>query len=97
MASWVLGQKRSAKDAEVSGGSQLIDATQHCGVMDSDAPTKIKAERLRLHADLWRRDAKNTANLYLSQLILRSAYELEEEAAELDRRVHASVTQRGLA
>jgi hypothetical protein len=50
--------------------------------MDSNVPGR--AERLRLRADLWRRDAQHTANRHLSQLMLRSADELEEEAAGID-------------
>jgi hypothetical protein len=53
--------------------------------MDSTTLTKIRADRLRLRAELWRRDAKGVTNRQLSQLMLRTAKELEEEATGLDQ------------
>jgi hypothetical protein len=57
--------------------------------MNGNAFTRASAERLRLRAKLWRRDAENTTNRDLSQLMLHSAYELEEEAAGLEHRAEA--------
>jgi hypothetical protein len=57
--------------------------------MNSNAFTKVSAERLRLRAKLWRRDAENTTNRDLSQLMLHFAYELEEETAGLQHRAEA--------
>jgi hypothetical protein len=54
--------------------------------MVSSAFAKVSADRLRLRAKLWRRDAESTANGALSQLMLHSAYELEAEAVELEHR-----------
>jgi hypothetical protein len=54
--------------------------------MDINAIPNMMAERLRLRANLWRRDAESTTNRDLSQLMLHSANELEEEAAGLERR-----------
>jgi hypothetical protein len=51
--------------------------------MDKNALPKVMVERLLLRADLWRRDAESTTNRNLSELVLRSAYELEQEAAGL--------------
>jgi hypothetical protein len=63
------------------GGLKLIKLRLRFCWMNSNAFTKVSAERLRLRAKLWRRDAENTTNRDLSQLMLHSAYELEEEAA----------------
>ena len=57
--------------------------------MDKNALPNVMAERLRLRANLWRRDAEITMNRDLSQLMLRSAEELEEEAAGLEPRTQA--------
>jgi hypothetical protein len=53
--------------------------------MDSSTPNDGRAERLRLRAALWRSDAENSTSRDLRQLMLRSADELEGEAAELER------------
>ena len=57
--------------------------------MDNRALPNVMAERLRLRANLWRRDAECTKNRHLTELMLRSAHELEEEAATIDRRTQA--------
>jgi hypothetical protein len=64
---------------------QPIDRAQRYRAMDSTTLTKIRADRLRLRAELWRRDAKGVTNRQLSQLMLRTAKELEEEATGLDQ------------
>jgi hypothetical protein len=57
--------------------------------MTSNAFTTVSVERLRLRAKIWRRDAESTTNRDLSQLMLHSACELEEEAAGLEQRAKA--------
>jgi hypothetical protein len=63
--------------------------------MDNNALPNVLAERLRLRANLWRRDAENTPNRDLSQLMLHSADELEEEAAVIDHRCQAPAPRGG--
>jgi hypothetical protein len=74
---------------DMSSGLQLNDLGYVGAYMDECALPRVMAERLRLRADLWRRDAAITLNRDLSQLMLRSAEELEEEAAGLDARAQA--------
>jgi hypothetical protein len=62
--------------------------------MDDSILNDCGAERLRLRADLWRRDAKNSTNRHLSQLMLHAANELDEEAAELDGRAKGKAKQK---
>ena len=71
---------------------QLINADHVNAAMDKSAVHNVTAERLRLRANLWRRDAECAKNRQLTELMLRSAQELEEEAATLDCRTQAPAT-----
>lgn len=67
----------------MSGGLQLVDPDCVAVPMDKRALSNVMAERLRLRANLWRRDAESTTNRHLIELMLHSAFELEAEAAGL--------------
>ena len=54
--------------------------------MDPQRFTEVMAERLRLRAALWKRDAESTTNRELKRLMLRTANDLEAEAAGLKDR-----------
>jgi hypothetical protein len=77
----------------VYGGLQLVDPDCVAVPMDKSALPNVMAERLRLRANLWRRDAESTTNRHLSELMLHSAYELEAEAAGLAHGGQAPATQ----
>jgi hypothetical protein len=52
--------------------------------MDKDALPNVMAERLRLRANIWRRDAEAAMNPEIIRLMVQSSDELEQEAVRLD-------------
>jgi|ERR1019366_3301464 hypothetical protein len=87
-----LGHRDRFVIEDASGGSQLVDPDCVAVSMDKNALPNVMAERHRLRANLWRRDAESTTNRHLSELMLHSAYELEAEAAGLAYSEQTSAT-----